>query len=644
MTATGWASSAWSTERVDTILAPFVCAGLLGPFELQLAAAALRAEPSTSDDALLALSLVARATRLGHVCIELDQVTRQVAASQDEDGTREDLDLPATAAWTDDLGRSALVDGPDEALLAPLRPMVWDEGRLYLQRYWAFEKAVADALSSRHRPDTGGESGSVNGEIEDALASVFVSHPGVPDPGVPDPGVPDPGVPDPGVPDGQPDLQLRAARRALAHQVSVIAGGPGTGKTHTVAGILAAAHRLATDRGQVIRAALAAPTGKAAARMQEAVEQRVAALVGEGRVDPAAAEAILAAQPTTIHRLLGSTGRSGFRHGRNNPLPHDLVIIDETSMVSLPLLARLLEALRPTARLVLVGDPFQLSSIEAGTVMADLVGPWGGASEDGSAPLHDRVTELVRGHRFGSDSATAALALAIRKGDGDEVIGILGSGRPDVHWARPADPEEMSAVRAQVVGSARQVVAAAVAGEDLSALEEAVRVKVLTAVRQGPNGLAQWGEWISAGTEDLVPIGQRGGWPPLGMPVMVTGNDPINHLANGDVGIVIQDRDGRWVVMGGPERIRRLAPARLGAWEPWWAMTIHKSQGSEFSHAVVALPTTDSPILTRELLYTAVTRGKPEVTVVGSEEIIRLAVARPVARASGLCDRLWPGS
>ena len=140
---------------------------------------------------------------------------------------------------------------------------------------------------------------------------------------------------------------------------------------------------------------------------------------------------------------------------------------------------------------------------------------------------------------------------------------------------------------------------------------------------------------------DLVPLGLQG-WPRVGTPVMVTGNDPVNRLANGDVGVVV-DADGRWVAMSEADDVRLLAPARLGEWEPWWAMTIHKSQGSEFPHAVVALPTSDSPILTRELLYTAVTRGKPEVTVVASEEIIRLAVSRPVARASGLRDRLWPG-
>ncbi len=123
---------------------------------------------------------------------------------------------------------------------------------------------------------------------------------------------------------------------------------------------------------------------------------------------------------------------------------------------------------------------------------------------------------------------------------------------------------------------------------------------------------------------------------------MVTRNDPVNRLANGDVGVVVHAADGRWVAMAGASSSRRLAPARLGEWEPWWAMTIHKSQGSEFAHAVVSLPTQDSPILTRELLYTAVTRAKPEVTIVGSEEMIRLAIARPVARASGLRDRLWP--
>jgi exodeoxyribonuclease V alpha subunit len=376
--------------------------------------------------------------------------------------------------------------------------------------------------------------------------------------------------------------------------------------------------------------------------MHEAVGRRVTALVVDGRLDGAGAATILATEPMTVHRLLGAQGRTGFRFGRDNPLSHDLVIIDETSMVSLPLLARLLEAVRPSARLVLVGDPFQLSSIEAGTVMADLVGPLDeGAPPVG--PLTVRVTELVRGHRFGADTTTAELARAVRQGREDHVLDILGSGDPTVHWVPPDDRAARSDLHDLVVGAAHDVVTAALDGSASAALEAASRVKVLAAVRRGPNGLFDWSDEIAAAVRDLVPVGMRGGWPRLGTPVMVTGNDPVNHLSNGDVGVAIDD-DGRWVAMADGDGIRRLSPARVGEWEPWWAMTIHKSQGSEFAHAAVALPTVDSPILTRELLYTAVTRGKPEVTVVASEAMIRTAVSRPVARASGLRDRLWPGA
>ena len=280
--------------------------------------------------------------------------------------------------------------------------------------------------------------------------------------------------------------------------------------------------------------------------------------------------------------------------------------------------------------------------------MADLVGPSVDVRADvsavaGSQPLHDRVTELTRGHRFASGSSTAALALAIRNGDGDAAIGLLSSGDAEVQWVEPTERVGLSALHDQVTGAARDVVVAALAGDGIGALTAAGRIKVLAAVRRGPNGLFEWSDLISAAIQDAVPAGQRTGWPRVGTPVMVTGNDPINRLANGDVGVVVED-DGRWVVIGGSEEPRRLAPARLGKWEEWWAMTIHKSQGSEFPHAVVALPTIDSPILTRELLYTAVTRGKPEVTIVGSEEMIRLAISRPVTRASGLRDRLWPGT
>jgi exodeoxyribonuclease V alpha subunit len=290
-----------------------------------------------------------------------------------------------------------------------------------------------------------------------------------------------------------------------------------------------------------------------------------------------------------------------------------------------------------------VGDPFQLASVEAGTVLGDMVGPGGASDGAAGSPLAGRVTELRRGHRFDAGSEIAELALAIRDGDADTVLDRLSDGTA-VHWIRPDDPVALATLRDRVVAAATEVVAAAVSGDGAAALGAATRLKVLAAVRRGPCGLFDWSDRIDAAALEAVPTVLRGGSPRVGTPVMVTHNDPVNRLANGDVGVVVLAPDGRWVVMAGAPDLRRLAPARLGRWESWWAMTIHKSQGSEFPHAVVSLPTVDSPILTRELLYTAVTRAKHEVTVVGSDETIRRAVERPVARASGLGERLWPAT
>ena len=615
----------WDRGPTEDLLRPWTDAGVIGRYEAALVASVRRLSPDpVSDGALLALALVARAVRLGHVCLDLDAVRSQLAAALVDGDGMDRLDLPDPSTWRGDLASSPIVapggPAPDPTAGTRLRPLVLDAGRLYLERYWRFEVDVTRELYDRcHRSGP-----AADDAVEAVLATVFGGATVVDD--------------------GSPDLQFVAARRALTSPVSVIAGGPGTGKTHTVARILAAAHLLAAERGEVFRAALAAPTGKAAARMAEAVEHQVRSLVTEARIGAAPAGTLTGITPTTIHSLLGFASRTSFRHDRDHPLLHDLVIVDETSMVSLPLLARLLDAVRPEARLVLVGDPFQLASIEAGTVMGDLVGRRLPERGPAGGPLDGRVTELRRGHRFDAGSETAALALAIRDGDADAVVDRLSAGGAGVHWVRPDDPVALAAVRAEVVTAATDVVTAALAGDGPTALAAATRVKVLAAVRRGPLCLVEWSDLIDTGVQAAIPLARRGGWPRVGTPVMVTRNDRVNDLANGDVGVVIQSADGRWVVLSGTDEPRRLAPARLGEWEPWWAMTIHKSQGSEFPHVVVSLPSVDSPILTRELLYTAVTRAKPEVTVVGSEEMIRRAVDRPVARASGLRDRLWPGA
>jgi exodeoxyribonuclease V alpha subunit len=460
---------------------------------------------------------------------------------------------------------------------------------------------------------------------------------------------------------GPPDLQRLAARRALAGGVSIIAGGPGTGKTYTVARILAAAHRVAEADGEHLTVALSAPTGKAAQRLNEAVRAEVPVLRELGVISAEVAATLNAVEATTIHRLLGWRPGTRYEHDRRNPLPHQLVVVDETSMVSLPLMANLLAAVRPEARLVLIGDPYQLASIEAGTVLADVVGTRGGDSpgppvtggevpitvETGTAPpgrpaLSGRVTVLDRMHRFGADSSIAALAQAVRSGDAEAAIGLLRSGGPDVTWVDPDDDDGLEGLRRLVASAGAEVVRCAQRGEAEAALTAAGRVKVLTATRRGPFGLDDWTGRIEADVRALVPELDRHHRWYEGRPVIVSGNDRINQLSNGDVAVVVRHGDSTAAVLAGPDGLRYLAPSRLDRVETWWAMTIHRSQGSEYPHAVVSLPTVASPILTRELLYTAVTRGRDHLTVVASEEALRAAVGRPVARASGLRDRLWP--
>ncbi len=407
----------------------------------------------------------------------------------------------------------------------------------------------------------------------------------------------------------------------------------------------------------------------------------------------------------TLHRLLGSIPGRGFRHHAANPLDADLVVIDETSMVDLSLMAHLLDALRPDTALVLVGDPNQLASVEAGTVLGDIVGA---ASQPGS-PLAGHITELTRIYRFGERSNIAAVAGAIRRGDADETMQVLLSPverrrphdppEPDaprqlvlsgldgstetesdasatdmgttetdtVGWVPVDDEAAVAAVAERLIDAGVRMVVAARDGDSSLALESASTAKLIAATRRGPFGLYAWTDRIEAGVASRVTdeVGslRRGERWYIGKPVLITANDPILELANGDVGVVIatgpefglrgtegcRQLRGPGVDGPAPERVvavraggtvRHIPPARLDRVEPWWAMTIHKSQGSEFPEVVVALPEAGSPILTRELLYTALTRARRSVTVIGSEEAVRAAVERPVSRASGLLARL----
>jgi exodeoxyribonuclease V alpha subunit len=612
--------------EVTEVLAPYVRAGVFDEYEVHLVATVARLSPDVDETVALGLALAARSARVGHVCTDLRPDSLPVVTADGEEPVTGPVSWPDPLGWERRLRDSSMVAEAGDADLGPRRPLVWDLGHLYLRRLWRDELRVAEEIGRRcEGASPPSAAPAADPGLDELLDRLFGA--------------------------GSTGPQRTAVRRGLLEPVSIVAGGPGTGKTYTVARLLAGASMLAAASGSRRPAvALAAPTGKAANRMGEAVALAVGDLRQAGVVDEELAAELVATPALTLHRLLGARGDGTFRHDRRDPLPHDVVIVDETSMVSLPLLADLMTALRPEARLVLVGDPSQLTSIEAGTVMSDLVGPMDGRADGGGrrgsapstpspgAPLRGRVTVLDRVHRYGEESGIADLATAVRLGRVDEVVETLGRGG-DLRWVRPDDARGLDETRAEVVADGLAMVEAARAGDARLALERGARTKVLCAVRRGPTGRAAWSELIRSGVLGQAPRG-RGGWY-AGRPIMVTANDPVNRLHNGDVGVVVQEAGHLQVAMREGEAERLLGLAQVEQYEEWWAMTIHKSQGSEFGHAVVVLTDVGSPVLSRELLYTAVTRARDRLTVVASEAAVRAAVERPVSRASGLAERLW---
>jgi exodeoxyribonuclease V alpha subunit len=599
-------------RRAAGVLSEFNRAGVLSAADVHVAELLARLSGEADEDVLLGAALAVRAPRLAHVCVDVATVRSTATSDRDEPVDVQVLPWPDVDDWVTRLSASALVAGDGTAADRPLR---LDGRRLYLDRYWREECRIAADLGDRSaRPPH-----DVDAEVLAAgLDRLFG--------------------------DEAADLQRLAAEAAVRCRLAVVAGGPGTGKTTTVARILALLEEQAVMAGRASpRVALAAPTGKAASRLEEAVRGEAMTMP----VDDDVRARLLELSASTVHRLLGwnPASRSRFRHDRDNRLPHDVVIVDETSMVSLSLMAKLVDAVRRDARLVLVGDPDQLASVEAGAVLGDIVGPAEHGESGARSPIGDGIVVLRRVHRFGG--GIARLAAAIQAGDADAVVDELGAAGDDVHWidadvARDDGHAALDPVRDAVVSAGQQVSAAAANGDGPAALEALGAIRVLCAHRRGPYGVAVWtGEierWLAA-----VIDGYAAGGPwYVGRPLLVTENDYALRLFNGDTGVVVDAGDGAVrAVFERSDGLFAVSPRRLSAVDTVHAMTVHKSQGSQFEAAVVVLPDASSAILTRELLYTAVTRARHQLTVVGTEDSVRAAVARPIARASGLGDRLW---
>lgn len=564
--------------------------------------------PGASDAAQLAAALAAEATAAGHVCVDLESVAGRAVL----DGA---ATMPVLEALLGDLASSPLVATP-----GGFAPLVLDGHRLYLHRYWHYETSLAEALLVRG-------ASSVGMIDEPALQRVLDRQfPGV---------------------DEAPDMQKVAAAVAALKRLTVLCGGPGSGKTATVARILAVLTELA---GEPLAIGLAAPTGKAAARLQSALAAH-----------PETAS--IAGQAMTLHRLLGMGAGGTPRHHASNPLALDVLVVDEASMIDLALAAKLVAALPAHARLILLGDPDQLASVEAGAVLASIAGAGGAYSPEMGArltrltgqrvpigapesALSDAIVRLDRSYRFSASSGIGRLAQAVRAGDSAGAVAALDAGG-DAAW-QSSDAEALGDAAFAGYGP---YFAAIHAGADAArCFAELERFRVLAAVRDGPYGLHALNRTVERrlAMRDPAVLHQR--WYP-GRPVMVTRNDYALRLANGDVGIVMKDATapgGIAVAFESPDGgIRRLSPARMPECETVYALTVHKSQGSEFDAVLLVLPPGETPVLSRELVYTGITRARKRVAVLALPDVLKAAIELRLKRDSALAERIrkpFPGA
>lgn len=543
------------------------------------------------DDRLvqLAAAMLSRSIREGNICLPLGAAPSLPAEAGGVGG----LEWPGTREWRSALGKSKAVGRPDEQT-----PLVIDaSNRLYLRRYWNYEQRLAIALRQRAAHDQTSTRGKTK---------------------------------------AQPGTIDAAGTNAL----TIISGGPGTGKTTIILDIMA---RLFGEPGnERLRVALTAPTGKAAARLEETIRIRLETISCPDEI-----KARIPKNALTIHRLLGFKSNSVyFRHDRENPLPFDLVVIDEASMVALPLLSKLFEALPERCRIILLGDHDQLASVEPGAVLADMVD----AARSPGSPLRNAVVTLEKNYRFSEQSGIHHLCGAVRRGDANQAIHILREqSHPDLVSSEFHELRELTTKFSEAVLAGFS--AFTTEKEPATALAKLKTFRVLAALRRGPFGVGGLNRKIEKilGEAELIPKHVSSSY--AGKPILITQNDPQLQLYNGDVGVLLPDVEETenppqlWAWFTGNENtLRRFAPGRLPQHEPAYAMTVHKSQGSEFDRVLFILPDADAPVLTRELIYTGLTRARSQVELWWHEAVFMKAVARRAERNSGLRDLLAFGA
>jgi exodeoxyribonuclease V alpha subunit len=585
----------------------------LNDIDRQFASFICRQAKSADPQLHAAAALLSRGVVAGDVCLDL--------ACAIEEGDAACFGVENLGDWVARLKSFSLVGAPGS-----LTPLVLDHAnRLYLHRYWRYEQELAEAIRKR-----GADAEFDRDRLKDGLGRLFPS-------------------------DGtaETDWQRVAAIAALSRRFCVISGGPGTGKTSTVVKVLALL--LEQQGGESCRIALAAPTGKAAARLKESI------MGGVQSTDEV--RSLIPEDVFTLHRLLGYLkGSCSFRHNSENPLPYDIVIVDEASMVSLPLMAKLVDALRQDTRLILLGDRDQLASVEAGAVLGDIcnTGAIHGFSaafaslaaglsgdrlpvEESNGPLGDAVVLLKKSYRFASAGGIGKVGALVNAGEGAAALAaFLDPDLADISMAPTPQATALGeALAERIVAGFSAYLKAGTAEE---AFAEYGRFRILCAMRSGPFGVEAINALVQERLAKAGLIHPEGRWY-AGEPVMITCNDYNLGLFNGDVGLILPDPESgqelRAFFPSGTGSMRKVLPLRLPEHESAFAMTVHKSQGSEFDRVLLILPNRDAPLLTRELLYTGITRAKSSVELLATDELFLTAVKRRIVRRSGLRERLW---
>jgi len=582
----------------------------------------------------LGAALVSHITGEGHICLDLATHAQRVLL--EGKGGQNAVICPPLSEWKNGLIGSGAVGRPGENC-----PLILDDAnRLYLYRYWAYEQNLAEAVKDRTSQALPADSLDLN-LLKDGLERFF-----------------------PKQDDISIDWQKIAALTAVLKPFCVISGGPGTGKTFTAAKILALL--IEQSKGRKLKIFLATPTGKAAARLGESLQ-----IVGQTLDCSAAVRDAIPVEARTIHRLLQPLpGTPRFRFNRDNPLPADVVMVDEASMVDLALMAKLIQAIPVSARLVLMGDKDQLASVEAGAVLGDLCGRGHGRGfsasfhteiealtgenlrdltphDDQPGMLKDCIVHLNKSYRFAQDSCIAKLSQALNRGDGRQAFEVLAKSSDPTVRLRPAasDGELQHDLKKAVLQGYRDYLTAATPYE---AVEKFNQFTLLCTVNKGPFGVAALNHLAEQilYREDLIhpdqPFDDQ--WY-AGRPVMITRNDYHMELFNGDIGLTMagadSDVDRLYVYFPEAKGIRQIPVYRISGHQTVYALTVHKSQGSEFEDVHLILPDMDVPVLTRELIYTAVTRAKQTMTIWGTKKILQAAIDRKIQRSSGLRDALW---